>query len=398
MRHDKKYKLTGKHKPGIPKSAALVFLSYVLAFVLLGGAVAAFIFWGIPLMERAASLPVPVACAPAPPQTPEPDNTEGPTPDAAIHPLYFLDLSHAQKEWVVSDKPYFGDVSVCRDNKSNDILVAAVGNRTLGDGSPRMGSVLLRNPQTDTEIRCTPPLQYASVRYPLLLADDILVYFDMQNGGGGRIVAYNMQSEAITELKVVHMGFPKLSGAGHYIAWTERTGSSRYKLFLCDVRTGESVTLATAETTRFGAFAPVLTETALYYINALGEPLVLDLQSGITRSLPVSGVVAAMGSNGLQTAILRGGDEEGGELLLIDSKGDVLQITTQCGGFAVCETFLVYTVRQRNLVYFFSDGYTFDITREQDASLLLAAGRKSLVWQNVSWRDRDIIEYMVIED
>ncbi|MCL2672326.1 MAG: hypothetical protein FWF10_09880 [Clostridiales bacterium] len=398
MKHDKKYKLTSKHKPGVRKSGFLVFLSFVLAFLLLGGAVVAFIFWGIPLMERAIALPVPRGCAPTPPETPAPNDTDAPLHDAAAHPLYFVDLSHAQMEWVVSDKVYFGDIAVCRDAKGKDILVAAVGSRSLGDGSPRMDSVLLRDPNTGTETRLTPPLAYASLRHPLLLADDMLVYLDMQTGGGGRIVAYHIKTETVTALKTVHMGVPKLSGAGHYIAWTERTGTSRYKLYLCDVRTGESVTVATAETTRFGAFAPFLTERHLFYVSGLGEPLALDLGSGQTRALPVPGVVTAVQSNGLQIAVLRGGNEEGAELWLIDSKGDAFRVAAQCSGFAICEKFLAYNVRGRNYVYFFSDAYTFDITREQDRSLLLAGGGMSLVWQNVRWRERDIVEYMVIED
>jgi len=398
MKHDRKYKLTSKHKPSLRRSGVLVFLSFVLAFLLLGGAIVAFIFWGIPLMEYMIALPVPRGCAPTPPETPAPGYTDAPLHDAAVHPLYFVDLSHTQLEWVVSDKAYFGDIAVCRDAKGKDVLVAAVGSRSLGDGSPRMDGVLLRDPVTGTETRITPPLSYASLRHPLLLADDILVYLDMQTGGGGRIVAYHMKTEAVTVLKIVHMGVPRLTGAGHFVAWTERTGTSRYKLFLCDVVTGESVTVATSETTRFGAFAPFLTERNLFYVNALGDPTALDLGSGQTRTLPVPGVAAAIRSNGLQIAVLRGGDEEGAELWLIDSKGDAFPVAAQCGAFAICEKFLAYNVRGRNYVYFFSDAYTFDITREQDRSLLLAGGGMSLVWQNVSWRERDIVEYMVVED
>ena len=44
------------------------------------------------------------------------------------------------------------------------------------------------------------------------------------------------------------------------------------------------------------------------------------------------------------------------------------------------------------------DGATFCLTRPSESAMFLGAGGDYAVWMDVTWRDRDIIEYMHLND
>ena len=75
----------------------------------------------------------------------------------------------------------------------------------------------------------------------------------------------------------------------------------------------------------------------------------------------------------------------------------VITVASGVYDFFLGDTFIAYNRYDRNYVYFPADGTTFCTTRSKESSMLLCAGEKYIVWMDVTWRDKDISEYMIIE-
>ena len=60
--------------------------------------------------------------------------------------------------------------------------------------------------------------------------------------------------------------------------------------------------------------------------------------------------------------------------------------------------FIAYSRYDRNYVYYYGDGTTFCTTRSDETAMLLAAGGDVIVWMDVTWRDKDIMEFMTVGD
>ena len=59
---------------------------------------------------------------------------------------------------------------------------------------------------------------------------------------------------------------------------------------------------------------------------------------------------------------------------------------------------LVYGTLDKTYVYFLDDRATFCLTRPSESAMFLGSGGDFAVWMDVTWRDRDIIEYMHLND
>lgn len=122
---------------------------------------------------------------------------------------------------------------------------------------------ILTDLETGEKTYLSPAQSYKSIRYPCI-NEKWLVYLDVQGQGGGNLRVWNRQTGESRILKTVHMGVPYLTLWEDTVFWTERTGSSRFKLFACDLTTGESVTLAVLETAPQPFPGPLLMRGCFY--------------------------------------------------------------------------------------------------------------------------------------
>jgi len=392
MKRDRKYTHTAARGLRIGKTKVFPLFSLLTGVLLLGIFAFLFIWFGLPLIPRAIAAQPNLSCIgleSEPRPTPEP--TASPLPAGADRPLFATDLKQAQTEWVVPDRQYLTDVSV-----AGDTLVAAAGDYYAPDGTAAFTRVLLRDLPSGRNSLLTVPQLYQNIRFPRLLGNT-LVYLDVRGLGGGRLMACHTKTGAAKTLKTIHMGVPYLAAEGTTVCWIERTGTSRFKLFACDVTSGESVTLAMGDSPRFGASRPHLQGGLLVWAGSSGSLNILRLKEGAAEELRLPVEVHDPQTNGREIAFLSAPHGPDADLYLLAGDNSVLCIATDVADFAMGTNFIAYNTREKNYVYFFEDGSTFCITRGTDRSLLLAAGGNVVVWQNVSWRDKDIVEYMEVE-
>lgn len=389
MKRERRYKNTGR-KRTFGRFRIAPYLE-----LLIGVAILAAVIWFLyrfvyPLSVNLAhgispfATPTPIGATPIPSPTPSP------TPDPAKdHPLYTADLTAVQHEIVVPEFQYMAD-PVVYDGK-----IYFVAGNYAPDGMASFTRLCIYDPAQDTRSFLALPLQYKSIRFPAI-NDRWIVYLDATASGGGRLVAYDRETESARAFKVVHNGMPRPQLIGNVAVWQERTGQNRDKLFACDLLTLENVTLELYDEAEYGMSAPCAYGDTLYYVNPDGKLTVWNLAENDRRVIETGTYVHDPKSNGTYLAFLTGNHGEDAELRLVTEDGTVT-VAEGVYAFAFGDTFLAYSRYERNYVYFPADGTTFCTTRSDEQAMLLGAGGKYLIWMDVTWRDKDISEYMVIE-
>ena len=243
-------------------------LQALLTLLLLGGGLYAFVRFGWPVLKDLPDHPADLSClgfgTPVPSPSPAPTPVPSPTPvPGTERTIYGVDLSRVQHEILIPEYQYAGDFTVW-----GDTILFVVGNYTA-DGTAAFTRAILY----DTEARHATyqklDLSYKSIRHPQM-NDKWIVYLDALSSGGGQLRAYDRRTGEDRILKTVHLGLPALALWEDTVFWIERTGTSRDKLFGCDVRTGESVTLELFSSEDAGISSISAADGKLVYVSGPG--------------------------------------------------------------------------------------------------------------------------------
>ncbi len=389
MKHEKRYRSTGKVGKYLTRFRIMPWIELLLVlgfFAALGWAVWKY---AIPFFvnlgnhayscQKTVETPVPVTPAP----TPEP--TRDPYPD---HALYNADLRSVQTEIVIPEYQYATDVDVC-----DGTIYAPIGNYTP-DGTAAFVRLLLYDTAERKQTYLQLPLTYKSIRFPAM-NDEWIVYFDAAANGGGQMTAYNRDTQEARVLKVVHTGLPKPVLYGDTAFWIERTGQNRDKLFAIDLNTGESATLVIFDGGPYGLSRPFMFDGTLLYVAPDGQLTALDVETGKSETVPVAGYVHDPRMNADGIAFLDSDHAPDGHILWYDGQRTV-EIVQGAVDFVLGNGFIAYSRFDKNYVYYYGDGTTFCTTRSDETAMLLGGGEDVIVWMDVTWRDKDIMEFMTV--
>ena len=389
MKHERRYRSTAGGK-GLSRFRAAPYLEILAGIVILAAVAALLYFVVYPVSRNLAQGISPFATATPAGATPVPTPTPSPTPDPALdHPLYRSDLTAVQREIVIPEYQYLTDPFIYEGK-----IYFAAGNYTI-DGTAAFVRLVSYDPHSFLHNFLVLPLEYKSIRFPAM-NENWVVYLDAQAAGGGRLAAYNLRNGDSYTIKTVHTGMPVPQLLGDIAIWIERTGQSRDKLFAYDLNTRESVTLEIFDNSEYAMSDPCVYEDTLYYVSPVGELTAWTLSSNEKRVIETGTYVHDPKCNGTYLAYLSGNHGEDSDLILLTDSGPVT-VASGVARFALGDTFIAYNRFDRNYVYFPADGTTFCTTRSDESSLLLAAGEQYIVWMDVTWRDKDISEFMVIE-
>ena len=170
------------------------------------------------------------------------------------------------------------------------------------------------------------------------------------------------------------------------------------KLFGCDLNTGESVTLEIFENTDAGVSAVSAGGGKLVYVTGSGAMKTMDLVTGESRVDHFGSTVHDPKTDGRITAFLTGFHGEDSALVYVAEGGEPVTVAHGVTNFALADGAIVYGELDRTYVYFMDDGATFNLTRPSESAMFLGGGGDFAIWMDVTWRDRDIIEYMHLND
>ncbi len=389
MKHEKRYRSTEKLKNRFKRFRITPYLEILLGLGLLAALGWAVWTYGVPFLKglytHAYSCKEPEA-TPTPSPEPTPEPTRDPYPD---HTLYTADLKTMQTEIVIPEFQYATDLSVV-----NGTILAAVGNYTP-DGTAAFVRAYLYDVKAGTHTFLTLPVQYKSIRFPAMNAQWI-VYLDSGANGGGRMMAYDRSTGKAKTLKIVHTGLPQPVLWENTAVWLERTGQSRDKLFAVDLVTGESVTVAIFDHSPYALSKPCFFDSSLLYVAPDGKLTSLDFRTGKSETIPVDAdYVHDPQRNADGIAFLDSDHAADGRLLFYNGK-ETVEVVTGAVEFYMGDGFIAYSRFNKNYVYFYGDGTTFCTTRNDETAMLLAAGGDVIVWMDVTWRNKDIMEFMTV--
>ena len=371
-------------------------LQALLTLLLLGGGLYAAVRFALPVLRDASDRPVDLSClgfsTPTPLPTPEPTPLPSPTPlPGTDRTIYGVDLSRVQHEILIPEYQYAGDFSVY-----GSTILFVVGNYTA-DGTAAFTRLILYDTETHHATYQRLDLSYKSIRHPQM-NHRWIVYLDATANGGGQIRVYDRRTGENRILKTVHLGLPVLALWENTVFWVERTGTSRDKLFGCDLRTGESVTLEVFESEEAGVSAVSAGGGKLVYTAGAGTLKTLDLKTGETREYHFGITVHDPKTDGRIVAFLDGYHGEDSTLVYVAERGQLITVAHGVADFALADGAIVYGELDRTYVYFVDDRATFCLTRPSESAMFLGGGGDFAIWMDVTWRDRDIIEYMHLND
>ena len=368
----------------------------LLMLALVAGGLAAFVRFGLPVLREASDHPADLSClgfgTPAPSPSPVPTPRPSPTPQPGMErPIYGVDLAQVQHEILVGEYQYATDFSVF-----GDAILFAAGNYTQ-DGTAAFVRAILYDTKTKRASYMPLPLSYKSIRR-VRMNERWIVYLDAAASGGGQIRAYDRRTGEDRILKTIHLGLPVLALWEDTVFWIERTGTSRDKLFGCDLLTGESVTLELFDSVDAGISALDAGGGKLVYVSAPGTLKTLDLVTGESREDRFDLTVHDPKTDGRVTAFLTGYHGEDSDLVYVGEDGQLVTVARGVEDYALADGAIVYGTLDRMYVYFMDDGATFALTRGKEKAMFLTGGGDLVVWMDVTWRDKDIIEYMHLND
>lgn len=368
----------------------------LLMLLLLGGGSYAAVRFGLPVLRDASQRPMALSClgfgTPVPSPSPTPTPRPSPTPQPGMdRSIYGVDLSRVQHEILIPEYQYASDFSVY-----GRIIYFAVGNYTA-DGTAAFTRLILYDTKAQHATYLPLELTYKSIRHPQM-NEKWIVYLDALSNGGGQLRAYDRGTGESRILKTVHLGLPSLALWEDTVFWVERTGTSRDKLFGCDLATGESVTLELFDNTDAGISSISAADGKLVYVSGAGTLKTLDIATGETKTDRFGLTVHDPRTDGRIVAFLTGYHGEDSSLVYMNEAGEMVTVASGVADFALADGAIVYGELDRTYVYFLDDGSTFGLTRPSESSLFLGAGGDFAIWMDVTWRDRDIIEYMHLND
>lgn len=332
-----------------------------------------------------------------------------PVPTPTPHPMNSYSPEENEKEVVIPPELqyyWFGDPSFVHDK----MLFSA--GKIVGD-NVRMCGLLEYDTATGavTELPIKP--RNAHFIYPVM-NDEWLVFLDAKLKGGGDICAYHAgqyDTEPII-VKTVYVGQPVLRLDGHYISWVERTGTSRDKLFVCDLETLETTVVAMFSSSSYGTSAPYIYNGTLIWASDGVERFEdgrmasmikhIDLESSGITDVSADSYVHDPQFNGSYFVWIDAHYSTKSKLYCAPvTEGDKLESRVIAEGvvdFVLGDHFVAYSLDEVIYVYLFNSGESFRITPERELAQLLGAGEGRVIWMDVTTRERDVLKYASIPE
>ena len=259
---------------------------------------------------------------------------------------------------------------------------------------------------TDTQESDTIP---AKVRYNnltgLVMNDRYIAYLDASSGGGGRVCVYDRETAEFRTIKEYAYAMPKLSLSGDYLAFLQQAGETTDRLYVCNLRTGETVTPKVFEgavDASGGAHlnGTVLTYAVGYYEGDLLKSRVttLDLSSGAEESYDWDRLVYSPMRSGKYIAFLSSASGAPDDVYLSENGAQPQLLASDVTNLRMGDGFLAYTKEDAVYAYVFETGKSYRMNTTVSKALLASVCGRGVCWYDVtSYSDVDIVKYADME-
>lgn len=257
------------------------------------------------------------------------------------------------------------------------------------------------NPETGAFVNIEIERINDTIRYPVENASAIL-YADCKTGGGGGIVLLDKATGETSVLSEFALEAPKLALEAPYAVWTERTDASTAKLMVCDISTGELLTLAVFSNSPYAGSDPSIRS---------GQVIYADADAGSETSSLIRTVLLADNSRwdfsagsyvhdpksaGDRWAYLSGNHDGDSDLFVSVGGGAPSRIARGVIDFDITPTCVVFSRDETVYAYAFADNRTYVLSETGTNSQFVMAGGDYALWRDMSDPDQPLWKYIKV--
>ena len=336
--------------------------------------------------------------------TPEPT----PEPTQTAHPMENADMDDVVHRISITDTAFQWFSGGC---VYDDTLMFCAGEIVGGDAYMTALMEVSVNPNaSSTAQRVNIVLENDHIMSPVFNGS-YLCYLDAKASGGGKIFCAKYGSDYSDKVlvKEVYTGYPTLLLSDNFLAWTERTGTSMDKLYLCDLETMETATVQMFnKTTYYGVSKPHMKNGKLVWAdvdteNANGgitsQISVLDIKTGEFLSYKPGTYVHDPKTNGKNALCwLTGNHGSDSDLYVSFDMDEPVLIAENVVDFYMDDNFAAYQKDGDVYVYILSTQTSYRLNRKGQEVQLLSASGGCVMWVDVTSRERENPEFAIIPD
>ena len=338
------------------------------------------------------------------PFTPEATPAPTPRPTPTPHPMKTYDFAANSQELVFDGSsnykwftdPYFHDGR----------MIISAGKLASDGKNVAFSDMFFFNPDDRSAQKLPFSPQNFHFMYPKFNGK-WLVYLDAKIDEGGAIMAVDLTSSHLKPIKVkdIYSGQPEPFLSDNYVAFMDRTGTTRDKLFVYDLTTMESTVVAMFSNSVYGQSKPFIADSTLIWADSAtssgsSDTSVLNyiyINSSTVKSVNTGTFVHDPECNRQYTAWLTevhsrdtqlyGMQGFGGTPFLIDS--GVVE-------FGLGSDFVAYSRDEGIYVYMFDNGHIYRLTQDYEQAMFLGVSDDHVMWMDVTSRERDIVKFIEI--
>ena len=338
------------------------------------------------------------------PFTPEATPAPMPKPTPTPHPMKTYDFAANSQELVFDGSsnykwftdPYFHDGR----------MIISAGKLASDGKNVAFSDMFFFNPEDRSAEKLPLSPQNFHFMYPKFNGK-WLVYLDAKIDEGGAIMAVDLTASPLKAVKVkdIYSGQPEPFLSDNYVAFTDRTGTTKDKLFVYDLTTMESTVVAMFTNSVYGQSKPFIADSTLIWADSAtssgsSDTSVLNyiyINSSMVKSVNTGTFVHDPECNRQYTAWLTevhsrdtqlyGMNGFGGEPFLIDS--GVVE-------FGLGSDFVAYSRDEGIYVYMFNGGSIYRLTQDYEQAMFLGVSDDHVMWMDVTSRERDIVKFIEI--
>ncbi len=278
---------------------------------------------------------------------------------------------------------------------ADEILFATGASENACDRLVRL------NPETGAFVNIDIMRINDTIRYPVENAD-LILYADCKSAGGGSIVRLNKATGETVVMAEFALEAPKLSFEFPYVVWTERTASTTAKLMVCDVSSGELVTLAVLSGSVYTDSAPSIKSGQVIYADAdttnPGQSLIRTvlLSDNSRWDFAAGSFVHDPKSAGDRWAYLSGNHDDSSDLYISVNGAAARRVASGVIDFNITSTSVIFSRDETVYAYVFADDKTYVISETGSNAQFVMAGGNYALWRDMSDSTQPLWKYLKV--
>ncbi len=361
-------------------------IKLLIALVVLAVLVLVVVFVAMPLLQARAGAGAPIVGASS-------------TQDTAKQPVSPLNPILTNEVKTVQFGEGYGLPTAVVDPSvfAGEILFATGANENACDRLVRL------NPETGAFVNIEITRLYDTIRYPVENAD-VILYADCKSAGGGNIVRLTKATGETAVLAEFAFDAPKLTFEPPYAVWTERTASTSAKVMVCDVTSGELLTLAVLKSAAYAQSAPSIKSGQVIYADAdtqnPGKSLIRTvlLSDNSRWDFAAGSFVHDPKSAGDRWAYLSGNHDEDSDLYISVRGGAARRVASGVIDFDITPTCVIFSRDESVYAYVFADDKTYVISETGSNAQFVMAGESYALWRDMSDSAQTLWKYLKVVD